>query len=221
MSLRLDWCSHQAAKFAVEHWHYSKSLPGARKVYIGIWEANVFKGAIVYGLGSGSVTNGIRYGLKRSHEMAELCRIALTHHIAPVSQIIAQSVRMLKKQSPFLRLLISFADPQQGHFGVIYQAAGWLYTGRSAPDYQYYLHGRWRHHRSATSRAKSVVGLPSRRIPGKFRYLYPLDKEMRRRIQPLQRPYPKRPASIGSDAATFQAAEGGANPTAGLFLDVN
>ena len=25
-TLKLDWCSHEAAKYAVEHWHYSKRI---------------------------------------------------------------------------------------------------------------------------------------------------------------------------------------------------
>ena len=29
--LKLDWCSYQAAKWAVEHWHYSKTMPVAKK----------------------------------------------------------------------------------------------------------------------------------------------------------------------------------------------
>lgn len=27
--LRLDWCSYQAAKYAVEYWHYSQPLHGS------------------------------------------------------------------------------------------------------------------------------------------------------------------------------------------------
>ena len=52
--------------------------------------------------------------------------------------------------------------------------------------------------------------------PGKFKYLYPLDAEMRARIAPLAKPYPKRARSIDSDAPGFQPGEGGVTPTRAL-----
>jgi hypothetical protein len=44
----------------------------------------------------------------------------------------------------------------------------------------------------------------------------PLNPEIRRRILPLAKPYPKRATSIDSDAADIQSAEGGATPTVAL-----
>jgi len=38
-------------------------------------------------------------------------------------------------------------------------------------------------------------------LPGKHKYLMPLDAEMRAKIAPLAKPYPKRERSIGIDAA--------------------
>lgn len=189
--LRLDWCSYEAAKYAVEHWHYSKRMSAGKNVCIGVWEDDDFVGVIVFGLGSGNATNGDRYGLATSHEMAELTRIALRNHYAPVSAIISIGVRMIRKQSSGLRLLISMADPLQGHIGGIYQAANWIYTGVTKPDVMYFSYGKWRHHRTATSKG-SVKGLLFRKIPGKYRYLYPLDQKMRMVIEAMAKPYPKR-----------------------------
>ena len=52
--LRLDWCSHEAAKYAVEHWHYSQRMPAGKNTYIGAWEGGKFIGALVFGLGAGA-----------------------------------------------------------------------------------------------------------------------------------------------------------------------
>jgi hypothetical protein len=30
--LKLDWCSHEAAKYACENWHYSKCVPNQKTV---------------------------------------------------------------------------------------------------------------------------------------------------------------------------------------------
>jgi len=52
VELKLDWCSHEAAKFACEHWHYSKTIPANRSNYIGIWEEGKYIGAVIFGLGA-------------------------------------------------------------------------------------------------------------------------------------------------------------------------
>ena len=132
-------------------------------------------------------------------------------------------MRMVRKAAPGLRVFVSYADPSQGHHGGIYQAMGWIYTGLAAGFKQYLLCGKWYHERTIrlSSEWSSVKGVdcthvPSKLVPGKHRYLYPLDTEMRDRLLPLAQPYPKRPTSIGSDASADQAEEGSATLTVGL-----
>lgn len=205
MSLRLDWCSYEAAKFAVERWHYSKTMPRGKNNYIGVWEDGEFRGVVLFGIGSGGSTNGERWGLNRAGQMAELVRVALRDHKTPVSQMVSYAVRMVAKRNPGLRLIVSFADPNEGHVGAIYQAANWLYTGLSATS-RYYVdsEGRRWHERLVSKTGEKIqfgVRKPCLRpqdamriieLPGKYRYLYPLDKAMRRQIEPLAQPYPKR-----------------------------
>jgi len=211
--LRLDWCSYAAAKWACEHWHYSGRLSKSRNVYIGVWEQDVFAGVVVFGMGSGNATLGTRYSLPAHGAMAELTRIALRPgHATPVSRVIAIALKLLRKQSPGLRLLTSMADLAQGHHGGIYQAAGWLYTGQTEPDVEYFYRGAWRHHRTVTSTA-SARGLPSRPCLPKHRYLMPLDDAMRKQIEPLRQPYPKRTPTSG---VPVQQGTGGASPTRSL-----
>ena len=45
MSLRLDFCSREAADFAARAFHYSHCLPAGRLVCVGAWEAGAFVGA--------------------------------------------------------------------------------------------------------------------------------------------------------------------------------
>ena len=215
MNLRLDWCSHRDAKYAVEHWHYARRMPKFKQVYIGVWELNSFIGCVIFGL---SVTPhlGDRFGLS-SIECAELTRIALKEHVSPVSRIGALAVKMINKQSPGLRLLVSYADPKQGHNGAIYQAMNWLYCGQSAKIRQYYWRGQWRNDTPmfrAFKRDKEIKSQTSYRdLPPKYKYLYPLDNEMRKQIEPLRKPYPKSVGSIAGDAMGFQSIEGGSIPT--------
>ena len=196
-SLLVDWCSYEAAKFAVMNWHYSKRMPMPPRATIGVWEDGKFIGAVIFARGN-SPSLGKPYGLKQV-ENCELVRIALKEHKTTVSKIGMQSIKILSSNNSGLRLLVSFADPKQGHNGGIYQAMNWVYSGCSSADWEYYYQGRWQHSREIRGGAyghprklKDYSMLPKRSVEGKHRYLYPLDRAMRRQILPLAQPYPKK-----------------------------
>jgi hypothetical protein len=68
--LKLDWCSYDAAWYAVKHWHYSRSLPSSKTARIGAWENSKFIGAIVFAWGANLRLSG-EFDLKMI-ECAEL-----------------------------------------------------------------------------------------------------------------------------------------------------
>lgn len=214
--LRLDWAGAQAAKFACERWHYTRTLPNAG-VRIGVWEGGKFAGVILFGIGAGRSTDGRKYGLSRANEVAELVRVALRPgHVWPVTRCVAIAIRMLRKQSPNLRLLVSFADTAQGHHGGIYQGGGWLYAGVTESDRVYIVRGERKHPKTihtngwkqneAWLRANVDPAARCEHMPPKHRYLMALDDEMRARIAPLAQPYPKR---TKGDAAGFHPVSRG------------
>ena len=218
--LKLDWCSYEAAKYAVEHWHYSKTVPVGKSVKIGVWEDAEFIGALIFGLGCGGAADGRRYGLARNFEVAELERVALRNHQSPVSRINSIALKMLHTQSPGLSLVISYADPEQDHVGGIYQAGNWIYVGMSMPAW-YVVSPNGRKYHSRIVRAHVQFGVKKTffvpggvkvATPGKYKYLYPLDPALRSKLLPLAKPYPKRPKD-SSEPAAIHAAEGGATPT--------
>jgi hypothetical protein len=224
--LRLDWCSHEAAKYAVEHWHYSRSMPVGKCVRVGVWEQSVFIGCVLFawGMNKDLLTP---YGLKIA-EGAELVRVALNKHVSSTSRIVAIALKLLRIQSPGLRLLVSFADPTEGHHGGIYQAGGWIYAGKSPPVDEWVLNGRRLNRRAFTGQQfgggrASVAGIPpgavKTRRQGKHRYLMPLDAEIKKRILPLSKPYPKRAGSDTKDTPANLAGKGGSTPTPALHPD--
>lgn len=189
--LKIDFCSHEAAKYAVEKWHYSRILPTGKLIKFGIWENGKFIGAVIYSRGA-SPHLGNKFGLKNT-EICELTRVAMTKHETPVSRILAITLRMLRTQSDGLRLVVSFADPAQGHIGGIYKAGGWIFTGSSNEVVEYLIEGRWRHTRGAYWHPDRK-NAPMRKAPGKLRYLFALDEAMRKQILPLSLPYLAREA---------------------------
>ena len=197
--LKIDWASHAAAKYACENWHYSKCLPVGKLVKVGAWECGKFIGVVIFGRGA-TPNLGSPYGLGQD-ECVELVRIALTKHEIPVSKIAAFSIKQLKKTNPKLRMIVSFADQSQGHHGGIYQAGNWVYAGIGLPATFYMIHGKLTHPRSIGAKGlvqnldgakKLDPNAKAVHIPGKHRYLMPLDKEMSAKIAPLAKPYPKR-----------------------------
>lgn len=199
VDLKVDFCSHEAAKYAVEHWHYSEVVPVGKTVKFGAWEDGQFVGSVIFSPGANKNIGG-PYGLKQV-EVCELVRVALSNHKSHTSQIVTESIRQLRRQSGGLRLLVSYADPEQGHVGSIYQAMNWIFVGGSGNSRQYFYRGKWTHSKTFSAEWSNlyhvdVNKLQTRLAPSKYKYLYPLDKAMRRQIEPLRKPYPKR-ADVG------------------------
>ena len=219
VDLKIDWATHQAASYACKNWHYSKSTPVPPLVKVGVWEDSRFIGVLIFSRGASS--NLLKpYGLNQD-QGCELTRVALTNHATPVSRIMAIAFKFLKKNSPKLKMIVSFADPQYGHHGGIYQATNWIYSGDTASSKEYWHKGKRLHSRQVSEKgwniqqgAKRKTVKPSQceviKTKGKHRYLMPLDKETMRSIIKLSKPYPKRVTKANSDD---QLESGGAIPT--------
>src|SRR5262245_61554383 len=160
--LRLDWCSHEAATFACKAWHYSRSMPTPPLVKVGVWERGAFIGCVLFSRGANK-SLGTPFGLA-STEVCELSRVALRQHDAPVSRIVSVAVKLLRRHCPGLRLLVSFADPEHGHVGAVYQAMNWIYLGETEPS-RVFVDGRgrrWHPRMVSASGVKRVYGAPRR-----------------------------------------------------------
>jgi len=227
MNLRLDWCTHEAAQYAVTHWHYSKVLPAGKLVKIGVWEDEAFKGAVIYSYGANR-NLAKSFGLPQT-EVCELTRIALREHETPVSRIIGISLKMLKRQSPGLKVVVSYADTEQDHLGVVYQASNWLYVGpiQEGIKVAFVVRGKRMHPRSVGAKGwvQSLKWLKAHIDPnatqesttGKHKYLWIFDSELQRKYAPDRKPYPKHAHQVKpADTSDLQSEKGGAAPTDAL-----
>lgn len=197
--LKIAKATHEAAKYAVEHWHYSRKLPSGKLFIRGVWEDEKFIGVVIFSRGATN-TIGSPYGLLQT-ECVELTRVALRAHVAPVSQIVAAAMRDLKEGNPGLRLIVSYADPMQGHHGGIYQAGNWVYVGQGKAAPEFVVNGKQMHMRSIHAKGwkqtlpwlQANVDPKARRveITPKHKYVMPLDRPMRRRVEKLRQPHPR------------------------------
>lgn len=182
------------------NWHYSKSIPVPPLVKIGAWEDGVFIGVVIFSRGASSNLMN-PYGLK-NFEGCELTRIALNKHQSTVSQIMSKSIKLLKKTNEGLKLIVSFADPHEGHHGGVYQATNWIYTGISQGSIQYTYNGKNIHSRQISEKGWNIQQGVKRKTlkPSqcdklkkvKHRYIFPLNKKTRKKVLVLSKEYPKR-----------------------------
>jgi hypothetical protein len=131
------------------------------------------------------------------------------------SWCIGQSFEWLRRNRPKIKALLSYADNEAGHTGIIYQSTNWLYQGNSQlalmPNYSLSLTGpndgySWIHSRTVSSRwgshnvehLKKCLGKTfwMKKEASKFRYIYILvkGKERKKIIKNLKHPtypYPK------------------------------
>ena len=116
------------------------------------------------------------------------------------SFVIGQSFRWLRHNAPEVKVLISYADPEEDHAGTIYQATNWLYQGLGAsklmPDYSIKEtpDGPWIHSRSVGAKwgSKNLQRLAEtighifwrKEESAKHRYIYFLcDRREKRKIR--------------------------------------
>ncbi|MCX6000755.1 MAG: DNA methyltransferase [Chloroflexi bacterium] len=183
----------------IERHHYLHSLAGGTRLTFGIFVGGSLLGALTFGVGSfnaASLVDGAT-----SDDVLTLSRLWLSDDLPrnSESRVIGVVLRELRRHTS-VRFLLSYADPAQGHLGVVYQATGWLYTGLSEPMPLFDLgDGIARHSRSVSHAYGSHSighfrrhGVTVKLIPqaGKHRYVFFIDPSWRSRLRVPVLPYP-------------------------------
>ncbi len=121
------------ARPLVEKFHYSKSLNGVNtKHCFGLFDGDSLIGAAVYaGLG---MANAWKKYAKRMDDVLELRRLVCTDEAPKYSEsrLIGKSLQWLRKFTHVQRV-VSYADKNQGHIGIIYKATNFTLVGQTSP----------------------------------------------------------------------------------------
>lgn len=207
--MRLTKASQKAVRYACLHFHYAKAVPVNTLGYNVYNDNDEWCGVVLFGSGS---NNNIckEYKLKQG-QVFELVRVALNGKQSCTSQCVALALKALHKDCPLCRLVVSYADCDQNHLGTIYQATNWFYVGtmmQNEHDSSWIIHGKRYHGRIISDWVRNRGGLQGLTrlqflqkyydinakpyiTKGKRKYLMPMDKAMRRQIEPMRKPYPK------------------------------
>ncbi len=145
--LQLKNCSNPKVKDFVLKNHYSGSLPRGSKFVFVLILKNKIKGVAAFGTPVGNRCQKYSTG---KGEVVELKRFCLAPG-APkntASWMIAKCIKVLKGYKT-VDTILSYADPEAGHEGVIYKASNFRYLGQSKKGQAIIMKGKTIHLRAA------------------------------------------------------------------------
>jgi hypothetical protein len=196
--MRITRANRKAVEYACLYFHYAKSVPVHLYAYNIYNDENEWCGCICFGIGS--VKNMPQLLNCITGTVMELQRVALNgkqgHN--KTSQAVSLAMRELKNDAVYLKCLFSYADTEQKHLGIIYQATNWIYIGKSQKTPKYFKNGKRVHELTVNDmkrrHKKTAKELGYTKMKGFSKYLYvmPYDKKLRKEILKKQKPYPKR-----------------------------
>jgi len=210
-----------AKELIVKH-HYTHKWTIA-ELCIGIYDkskGSVFfdvptlVGTVVFGPTAGANVARSVSSLLNHSNLWELKRLWVADELGKNTEswVIGQCLKYIKQHHSEIKCLISYADPDAGHIGTIYQATNWLYQdierpkGTSGYIVSFDVGIKWQHSRTLFNKYgtfnynKLVEVLPRpfkiKELSVKERYIYPLGSKVDKKnlIKSLNYPiigYPK------------------------------
>jgi len=114
--------------------HYAKRLCSVSYAF-GLYIDNMIEGVITFGMPPSATLAESICGKEYKKYVLELNRLTISENLPKntLSKFVSQSIKLLDKP----KIIVSFADKNQGHSGYIYQATNFIYTGTSSNTYQY------------------------------------------------------------------------------------
>lgn len=117
--------------------HYAKRLCPISFAF-GAWRGSEIIGVVTYGTPASSPLRRGICGIQWQENVIELNRLCCDNIPNLASVIVGRSLRML----PTPKIVVSYADTEQGHIGYVYQATNFIYTGLSAKRTNWKVKGK-------------------------------------------------------------------------------
>lgn len=229
----------------VRQYHYSGSVAYTSQLHFGVFLNNRCLGAMQYG---SSIDRRKMLGLVHDtkwNEFLELNRMAFSDQLPrnSESRAIGYSLRFIKKQYPWIKWVVSFADGTQCGDGAIYRASGFhliqikknntilrwngaIITDKTLNDTAWRIRGI----NSGYARRNGAIPLDGYQL----KYIFFLDPSCKKNLTVPTIPFSRIieagagmyrgrkkqcAASVEGGTAGDQPAGGGANPTAALHSE--
>lgn len=181
--------------------HYSRKFYNATYIHLGVFISGEFVGVLQFGYAMNPASAGSVVEGTAIDEYLELNRMWLDD-IAPhcsESRALSHAFKFIKRKYPKIKWCQSFADERCGKFGAVYQAANFDYYGEHTATF--WELGGVVYHNSLMTRdprlSKSAAVIQEGKDRAKsydlrqFRYIYFLDKRVRKDCRLRLQAYPK------------------------------
>ena len=164
----------EAMEIVVKNHYLHRKCPCS--IAFGLFLNDEIKGVICYGTPSSSTLRSGIAGKDNSFNVIELTRLWVCDSVPKNGEsfLIGNTLKMCGKE-----IVVSYAEINQGHRGVVYQATNWLYTGLSAKRTNWTIQGIDKHCQTIADKhsAKEIREIYGDRFslvdrPRKHRYVF-------------------------------------------------
>ena len=118
--------------------HYARRWPSISYAF-GLFDDDELIGVVTYGTPPSAT---LKRGIAGDHykmDILELNRLVLKYNRRnEASRLVGKSLKLLPKN----KIIVSFADTEQNHKGIVYQATNFIYTGLSAKRTDWKVKGK-------------------------------------------------------------------------------
>lgn len=199
IEMRVVSIDKKTCDYFIKNKHYSRK-PSIFWKGFGLVVGDNLEGVVVYGQPSPPIQ---KYAFKdRDFKLYELSRLVIQTDLRnAASFLVGNSLKLLEKQCA----IVSYADTEFSHCGIVYQATNWIYTGQTfSHDNLYIVDGVKTH--PMTLRDRGVTdpkrwakdnNITSIKPMGKHRYFFLRGNKHQKKIMlsnlkyPIIKEYPK------------------------------
>ena len=196
---KVELSEYKVVKPLIEKWHYSHSTKGLHTSYcFGLFREGKFGldeliGGMIFGVPSsmeGQKTD--KYG-NESGKILELNRLCCIDDTPTntESYFLGKALKWLSKNTDY-QLVVSYADPEYGHSGVIYKATNFIHYDMTGTDKVLMVDGKKYHRRTLRKDSPYAETIRQRlkdkdpnvywkKTCEKHTYIYYLDKQLKRK----------------------------------------
>lgn len=189
----------QATDLIVKNHYLHRAAPCS--FAFGLFEKNEIKGVIIYGTPSSAPLRSGIAGIENKNNVIELTRLWVCDSVPKngESYLIGNTLHLVNKE-----IIVSYAEINQGHLGIVYQATNWIYTGLSAKRTNWTISGIDLHcqtiaDKHTSKEIREIYGDKFSLVdrPRKHRYVYfncskTRKKQLLKQLKYKVEPYPKK-----------------------------
>jgi hypothetical protein len=189
----------EATAVVIEHHYLHRKAPCS--FAFGLFKGDTIVGVIIYGTPSSATLRSGIAGVANKDNVIELTRLWVDDSVPKNGEsfLIGNTLSLINKE-----IVVSYAEIQQGHIGVVYQATNWLYTGLSAKRTDWVIEGIDKHSQTLADKytSKEIREIYGDKFslkprPRKHRYVYLncnkyRKKQLMKELKYAIMPYPKR-----------------------------